>query len=222
MSRSVFWALVRKDLYINRGIIIAIIVVGVLSWLLMGQGGKAMAVGGVLFLTANVAGAIFLAVISLLGERRDQARLFALSLPVSGRAYGLSKLASGYLAFGLPWLFLTTLVVGALLLKGGEGRGMVVYALLIQLFVMAQFSVALAAYFSVVSEAMSGIVILVVNIVLSLFMMLINQSEITAPWKGEALVWTPFARTTLTCELLVIAASLGLAVFNVSRRRDHL
>ena len=58
MSRSVFWALVRKDLFLMRGFIIAMLVVGLGSWALMGQGGKAFAVGGLLFLTANVAGAM--------------------------------------------------------------------------------------------------------------------------------------------------------------------
>jgi len=222
MKRSVFWALVRKDLYLQRGLVIGMLVVGLAAWLLMGRGGKAFAVGGVLFLTANVAGAIFIAVISLFGERKEQARSFALSLPISGRAYDLSKLASGYLTFGIPWLILTGVAVGGAFLPGGAESGMALYALLIQLFVLAQFSVVLAAYFSVVSESASGLVILLVNIAFSLFMMQINQPEITQPWKSGTLVWTPFARGMLAGELLTVAAAIGTVIYIASRRRDYV
>lgn len=222
MNRSVFWALVRKDLYLQRGFIIAMLAVGLGSWLLMGVGGRAFAVGGILFITANIAGAIFIASFSLLSERKEQARSFALSLPVSGRAYDLSKLVSGYLSFGIPWLLLTAVAVLGLLPSGGAERGMVVYALLIQCFVLAQFSVVIAAFFMVRTEAMTGVVILVVNVAFSLFMMQISQPDITAPWKSESIIWSPFARGMLTGELLCIAAAMGTVVFVMSRRRDYI
>lgn len=222
MKRSVFWALVAKDLYLLRGFMIAMLVVGLASWASMGFGGKAMAVGGLLFLTANIAGAIFIAMYSLLVERKEQARLFALSLPISGARYGLTKLTSGFLAFGLPWLLLTVVgVLGILLPEQGE-RGMVVYALVIQCYVFAMFSVVMAAMFVVASEAMSGLVILAVNIAFSLFMMQIHQPAIMAPWRSDAIVWTPFARAMLAGELLVIVLSLVVVFALVSRRRDHI
>jgi hypothetical protein len=222
MSRSVFWALVRKDLFLMRGFIIAMLVVGLGSWALMGQGGKAFAVGGLLFLTANVAGAIFIAVYSMQAERKEQARLFALSLPISGVRYYLSKLASGYLSFGIPWLVLTTVGLLGILLNEQGDRGMLVYGILIQCFVLAQFSVVMAAMFVSTSDAMSGIVILAVNIGFSLFMIQINQPEIIGPWKSDAIVWTPFARHMLAGELVAMVLALGIAVYILSRSRDHI
>jgi hypothetical protein len=222
MKRSVFWALVRKDLYLQRGFMIAMLVVGLSSWALMGLGGKAFAVGGLLFLTANVAGAIFIAVYALLVERKENARLFALSLPISGSGYAMTKVVSAYLAFGIPWLVLTAVGLMGILLRDGSQQGMLVYGLLIQCFVLAQFSVVLAALFAVATEAMSGIVILAVNICFSLFMMQINQPEITAPWKGAQIVWTPFARNMLAGELVAMALALGTIFFFMSRRRDHV
>lgn len=222
MSKSVFWALVRKDLYLQRGFIAAMLVVGVLSWLLMGAGGKAFAVGGLLFLTANVAGAIFIAVYTLLTERKEQARLFGLSLPVSGTQYALAKLAGGWLAFCIPWAVLTIVVLLGTLLPEKADRGMVVYALLIQCFVLAMFSVVMAALFAITTEAMSGVVILGVNIGFSLFMMQINQPQITNPWRTDAIVWTRFATTMLAGEFAAIALAAGLTLFVLSRRRDHV
>jgi hypothetical protein len=222
MNRSVFWALVRKDIYLLRGFMIAMLVVGLGSWVLMGQGGKAFAVGGLLFLTANVAGAIFIALTSMQAERREQARLFALSLPISGVQYSLSKLTSAYLAFGLPWLVLTTAGLLGIVLSEEGDRGMLVYGVLIQLFVLAQFSVVMAAMFVSSSDAMSGLSILAVNIAFSLFMMQINQPEITAPWKSDDIVWTPFARHMLLGELVATVLALGLVVYILSRSRDHI
>jgi hypothetical protein len=68
MRSSVFWALVRKDVYLMRGFMIATGVVGLVSLVLMTFGGAVFAVGGILFLTANVAGAIFIAMYSLFGS----------------------------------------------------------------------------------------------------------------------------------------------------------
>jgi hypothetical protein len=222
MKRSVFWALVVKDLYLLRGFMIAMLVVGLGAWGTMSFGGKALAVGGLLFLTANIAGAIFIAMYSLLTERKEQARQFALSLPISGQHYGLSKLASGFLAFGIPWLVLTVVALLGVLLSAQGERGMVVYALLIQCFVLAMFSVVMAAMFVVTSEAMSGIAILVVNICFSLFMMQIHQPGILGPWRTDAIVWTPFAQSMLAGELLAIILAIVVVFGLVSRRRDHL
>jgi hypothetical protein len=222
MKRSVFWALVLKDLYLLRGFMIAMLVVGLASWWLMRYGGKVFAVAGLLFLTTNVAGAIFIAMYSLLTERKEQARQFALSLPISGAHYGMSKLASGYLAFGIPWLVLTVVALLGILLPDHGERGMVVYALLIQCFVLAMFSVVMAAMFAITSEAMSGVAILTVNICFSLFMMQIHQPGIMTPWRSDAIVWTPFAQAMLAGELLVVALSIAVVCGLVSRRRDHL
>ena len=108
--------------------------------------------GGILFLTANVAGAIFIALTILFGERKDRSRTFALSLPISGHHYEMAKLLAGYLSFGIPWLVLTTAAIAMFLLPPREHLGMVVYALVLQGFVLALFSVALSAMFVIKSE----------------------------------------------------------------------
>jgi hypothetical protein len=179
-------------------------------------------VGGLLFLTANVAGAIFITVTSMQAERKEQARLFALSLPISGVQYYLSKLASAYVSFGIPWLVLTSVVLLGIVLNEQGDRGMLVYGTLIQCFVIAQFSVVMAAMFVSTSDAMSGMAILTVNIAFSLFMIQINQPEIIGPWKSDSIVWTPFARYMLAGELVAMVLSLGIAVYILSRSRDYV
>ena len=186
MRSSVFWSLVRKDVYLMRGFMIAMVVVGLLSLVLMALGKVGFAVGGILFLTANVAGAIFIALTILFGERKDRSRTFALSLPISGYQYDMAKLLAGYLSFGIPWLVLTAAAIGMFLLPPREHLGMVVYALVLQGFVLALFSVTLSAMFVITSEAMTGMVILGTNICFSLFMVTLNQPETAGPLRGIA------------------------------------
>lgn len=223
MKSSVFWALVRKDLYVLRGFMIITIVVGLASLFSMRFGRAGFAIGGILFLTANVASGIFIAMYSLLTERKEQSRLFALSLPISGFRHDLAKLLSGYLAFGLPWLVLTAAGLAGFLLPGaGAERGMLVYGVVLQLFVLALFSFVLMWLFVITSETLSGVAILVANIGFSLFMVSLNQPQVTRPLRTPEIVWTPFTLWTLTGELVVIAASIGFAIFYMSRQRDHI
>ena len=221
--KSVFWALVRKDLYLQRGMILVMVVVALLAFFGTRYGNTGLAIGGIVFITANIAGGIFMAMYSLMGERKEQARNFALSLPITGNQYDRAKLASGYLGYGIAW-FIITAVVCAVFLSGGPGidRGMVVYALLLQVYALALYSVLLCALFTVTSEGMSAAVILGGNILFSLFMVKLNQPAVVAPFHTDAVVWTDFARRTLLGELAAIVLSVAVALLVSARRRDHV
>ena len=223
MKRSVFWALVRKDLYVLRVFMIVGTVVGLAALSSMGFGRAGFAIGGILFLTANVASGIFIAMYSLLTERKDQSRIFALTLPISGFKHDLAKLVSGYLSFGIPWTVLTVAALASFLLpEAAPQRGMIVYGLVLQVFVMALFSFVLLWLSINSSEGLAGIAILVSNIGFSLFMVTLNQPEVTGPLKTPEIVWTPFTAGALAAELIVIVLSVGFALFALSRRRDHI
>src|SRR6185369_4201380 len=162
MKSSVFWALVRKDIYVLRGFMIITVAVGLAALVGMRFGRIGFAIGGILFLTANVAGGIFIAMYSLLTERKEQSNLFALSLPISGFKYDLAKLVSGYVGYGIPWSVLTAIgLAGYFMPYAAADRGMFVYGLVLQLFVMALFSFVLVWLFVVASEVLAGLVILI-------------------------------------------------------------
>jgi hypothetical protein len=223
VKSSVFWALVRKDLYVLRGFMILTVVVGLAALFSMRFGRAGFAVGGILFLTASIAGGIFIAMYSVMTERKEQSRLFALSLPISGYKCDLAKLLAGYLSYGIPWLILTAVgLLGFLLPENGAQRGMFVYGLVLQLFILALFSFVMAWLFIVKSEPMAGIAILASNIGFSLFMVSLNQPEHTGPLRTPEITWTSFTSWTLAAELIVIALSLVLTLFYMSRQRDHI
>ena len=221
MNSSVFWALVRKDLYLMRGFMVATIATGVLAGVLTKFGKIGFAVGGVLFLTADIAGGLFIAMFSLVGERKGQSRMFALSLPISGYRHELTKLVGGYLTYGIPWLVLTALALIGFVVPGAE-HGMIVYILVLQLFVFALYSVVLGALFVATSEAMSGLVILIINICFSLFVVELNQPQVSGPLHSPTIVWTPFAVTALSADVGVLVLSVAASLYFMSRRRDFI
>ena len=223
MKSSVFWALVRKDLYVLRGFMLVGTVVGLAALFSMRFGRAGFAIGGILFLTANVASGIFIAMYSLLTERKDHSRLFALSLPISGFKHDLAKLVSGYLSFGIPWTVLTVAGLASFLTpEAAPERGMIIYGLVLQMFVMALFSFVLLWLSIVSSETWAGLMILIANIGFSLFMVTFNQPEIVRPLRTPEINWTPFTVGMFGGELAVIALSVGLAILALSRRRDHI
>ena len=223
MRRSVFWALVRKDLYLVRGIIFMMVVIGLASFAVTGFGNIGLAVGGLIFLTANIAGGIFMAMAMLIGERKEMSRAFALSLPISGRDYDRAKLTAGYIAYVIPWAIVTAWVLWGFLRPGsGADRGMVVYAIVLQGFALAMYCVLLAALFGVTTDGMGALVIIGSNILFSLFMMKLNQPEISGPLRTGQIVWTSFAQRMLVGEVIAIALSAGIALFAMSRRRDYV
>jgi hypothetical protein len=219
----VFWALVRKDLYFQRGLMVAMVVVSLVAFYATRFGNVGLAIGGIVFLTANIASGIFMAMFSLMGERKEHGRNFALSLPITGNQYDRTKLVSGYLSYGIPWAIVTAVVCAAFLEAGpGTDRGMVVYALLLQGYALALYSVLMCALFSVTSDGMSAVVILGGNILFSLFMMQLNQPAIVAHFHTDQVVWTAYARRVLLCEGLAIVLSVCTALIVSARRRDHV
>ena len=131
MSASVTAVLIRKELRFAVPIMVMTLVAGFIAMGVTALGGAGVAVGGILFITACLASGIFLAMYAVTEERKHFARLFALSLPVSGFQLDLSKLAGILLAWLIPWSVLTVAVVTGVLL-GSSPDGLVVYVLLVQ------------------------------------------------------------------------------------------
>ena len=218
---SVFWILVRKDLYLLRGLMVAIVLAGLLALGLTLLGKFGFAVGGILYLIASVAGGMFIAIFTIFNERKDLTRAFSMSLPISGAKYEQAKVVAGYLAYLLPWLLLSLMALALFMLPGAH-HGMLVYVLVLQGFVLALFSVMLTVLFFVKSEVMMGPVILSINLTFSLFMVALNYPAISGGLDGPNVRWTPFALWMFAGEVLAIVLSIVIALFRIGRRRDYI
>ncbi len=222
VSRSVFWALVRKDIYLQRAIVVGGLVSSLLALALMGFGKVGFAVGGILYLSSNIVCFIFISMFSFVSERADQSRLFALSLPISGQHYDLAKLVAVFVTYGIVWSILTIIVVAVVPFGPGLGRGVLVYGLVVQGCFLALFSLLVALQRGIRSPGMASLPVIGINISFTLFMTGLSQPGIVGPMTGKAILWTTPALLALGSELALVVASVGLAVFAISRTRDYL
>lgn len=222
MRSSVFWALVRKDVYVLRVFMVAGLVTGLLALGAMLVGKVGFAIGGILYLTANIASGIMIAMYAFMSDRKEQTRVFALSLPISGQQHDLAKLTGAFLTYGIPWTILTIVAVLVLPLSGMIPRGLLVYGLLVQGCCLALFSLLVAALFVTVSEPVAGLAIITCNILFSLFMVTLGQPSVSGPIQGPKIVWTHIALALLAGELAVIIVSVLFAISVILRKRDHL
>jgi hypothetical protein len=219
----VFWTLVRKDMYLLRPFSAAGLGTGLLALGVMMAGKTGFAVGGILYLTANVASGVMIAMYGFMYDRKEQTRLFALSLPISAQRHELAKLTGAFLTYGIPWGILT--LAGAVLmpLAGIFPRGFLVYALLVQGCCLALFGVLVAAMFVVAkSERLAGLAVITTNLLFSLFMVTLSQPAIMGSMHGPQVVWTDAALEMLTGEIGLLMATLLIAAAIIFRTRDHL
>jgi hypothetical protein len=189
-----------------------------LGVMLTGQVGYA--IGGILYITAQIAGAIFIGMYCIVQERKDQSNLLALSLPVSVQQLNVVKFSAALLMYTAPWLLLTVLSLSLTLLKSSIPDGMVVYSLTLQFAFLAMA----CTYFAVVSasrsDAVAGFGILVLNMLFSVFMVWTSQPALRAPISTERIVWPPTSVITLGVEALMILGSLLFGFLYLSRRRE--
>jgi hypothetical protein len=214
--------LVRKDVRLNLPLMILMTGAGLLALLLMFTGRIGFAVGGIVFITANIAGGIFIGMFCIVQERKDQSSLFALSLPVTVREFGAVKLLAALMIFGVPWLLLTLASCTLTLLLQRVADGLVVYTLLVQGCILA----ITVAYFTIISinrsEAVAGFGILILNMCFSLFMVLVNQPWVKDPISTGRIVWPGYALLMLGTQVLLAVGSLVVAALVLSRRREYV
>ena len=212
--------LILKDVRLSLPLMVAMVVAGAIALAVMHAGSTGFAVGGILYITANIAGGIFIGMYCIVQERKEQSSLFTLSLPVSVAEVGTVKFASALLVFALPWAVLTLLLIAVQVFSASIPAGQLVYALMLQ----GSFLALVCVYFAVIaatpSDGVAGFSILSLNMGFSLFMVWVNQPPVQAPLKTDHIVWTTPAITSLTVEVLAIVLSIALGFFFLSRRRE--
>jgi hypothetical protein len=219
---SVFWALVRKDMYVLRAFAIMGVLTGLVALGVMLTGKVGFAVGGILYLTAHIAMGIMIGMYGFMSDRKEQTRLFSLSLPISGQHHDLAKLTAAFATYGIPWAILTCASVSVVLLSGAFPRGFLVYGLLVQGCCFALFSVFVAAMFVAKTEPLAGLAVIVTNILFSLFMMTLAQESVSGSMRGPRIVWTDATLGLAAGEIGLTAIAVVFAISIILRQRDHL
>lgn len=226
MNRSIVGRLVAKDLYLQRWLIVAATLAGLVSLPIMQLGPgdgvtTGINLGVILFMTTVIALGIFVVMLGVFRERQDRSLLFVLSLPVSPRQYAIAKTLSALLAFGLPWAVLTFGTAGLVLLSDSAPDGAIPSFVAMMTFLFANFCVLFALVLATTSERWAIAGILVTNTAVPAFLgLVLRLPGVAAHAKAAAPVWSPTVLAIIGIALAVAFAAIAFAILARSRRRD--
>ncbi len=222
MNTNAIRILFLKDLFLSRKFLFGYLAGGMVSGALTCMPDKAISdIGFILMITVTIATGIHMIGMLMLGDALEQTRSFVLSMPVSVLDYSLSKISVVLCTFLIPWsMMLTIAVMGSFMLPYAK-PGVVVILPAIFCFMLYGFMVQLVI--AVLTESVGWTIVVMVagNVGLNLFLMNFNSDpSIVAATKSETVTWPPLVLQVLAIEWLVIIASLVLAFYFQTRKRD--
>jgi ABC-type Na+ efflux pump permease subunit len=215
--------LVAKEFHVNRYIVVGASAGGLLSVLICALGKTGFSIGSLMWLTVIIANGVMLALYGVMNERKERSMLFVLSLPLSIADYVRAKMLGLALCFFIPWLVATAAAVILVLVKDDVPDGLVPYAVLLSVYMLANFLVLLCWTLHVNSEAWISAAIVLTNMGVSIYMFVVGaQPGLQDHIWGSVPVWNQTAWTILIVELGVIALAFTLPFFLAARRRDFI
>lgn len=221
MTPSVLGLLIRRDLRRFRSWMLAATVLGLIALVLWREDpadGQTTGVniGMLLYITTLIAYGIFVAMLGLLQEAKDQSRLFLLSLPVSPAQYSAAKVWAAVIAYLLPW----SLLLLTALLAPDPGARLPIFVLMMGSF-LCLFCLLLCLVAVTLSERWSIVGILVGNLSVPLFLTWLGKLA-AASGAGDppGSTWTAPLLGLLLLQGLLVLLAVGLALYLPARRRD--
>jgi ABC-2 type transport system permease protein len=224
MSESLVRPLIYKDWYLNRWIITAFVVAGLVSLVPLASGGEGgFYLGGVLLITILISIGVTLTMVTVINERREHTLAFVMSLPVSPRQYITAKLLANVLIYGSAWAIL---VVGTVAVLAGSKtlpHGLIPFALVVLGEIFFGYGVMLCV--ALISESLPWTVGAIVagNLLVQWVMYWIsNVPQIARDMKTDRIIWRPEIGWTLLCELVGTVFLLVITFWLQSRKSDFL
>lgn len=215
--------LIAKEIFMNRWLVGGTVAAGLLSLLLACTSRMGFNVGALTWLTTLVAFGVILAMYSIVQERKDRALLFVLSLPLSMRDYVRAKLLGLLICYLFTWLVLGAAAVIVVLAMPGIPDGGLPFLVLLLVFMLANFSVVLAAMLLWQSEVVINVTVIVTNMAITLFMFGVGATPgIYAHIWHSSPTWNDTFWTALVIELAVLAAMLAAPLLVPDRKHKLL
>ncbi|MDR7332709.1 ABC-2 transporter permease [Roseateles asaccharophilus] len=177
----------------------------------------------IVWVTAVIALAVMLAIYGVGNERKERARLFVLSLPLSPRDYVRIKVLGLFACFFGPWLALSLGAATLILVAPDVPDGLLPYTVLMCVYLLLNFALVLCAALHIASEGAMGGVIIVTNMSVSLFLSALGHvPDIGTHMQAAEPVWNTAFWLILALELGATALALTLPLLVAARRRDFL
>jgi ABC-2 type transport system permease protein len=215
--------LIAKELYVNRWLVAGGSTSGAISILIASFGKGGFNIGTLTWLTTIIALGVMLALYGIMNERKEHSLQFVLSLPLSIGEYVRAKMFGLALCFLIVWSVSSAAALLLIFAKDSVPDGLAPYAVLLCVFMLANFCVVLFGALQARSEAMTSAVIVITNMGVSIFMFTVGplpgiEKNLWAP----APVWNSTFWTVLGCECAVLVIAFGLPFLLAARRRDFL
>lgn len=215
--------LITKELYVNRWFMLAAAIAAVLSIFAASFGGSAYNIAAITWLTTVIAWGVMLAIYGVSNERKENTLQFVLSLPISPAEYVRAKLLGLMLTYLLPWLVASAAAVSLVVFSRDVPDGTLPYVVLLCVFLFANFAVVMCGALHARSDAMVAAVIIVTNMMVSLFMFAVgSRPGIKDYIEGPVPVWNDTFFNLLTLELIVFVIAVALPLATAARRRDFI
>jgi ABC-2 type transport system permease protein len=223
VNRVIMQHLIQKDWYLNRQLIAVLAVAGAATFATIQLRTE---VSGFVGLTGVFIVLIFLGILmpmqTVVHERKRQNLAFVMSLPVSPMEYTTAKVVANLVSFVLPWLVLTSGVVGTFKLAGAFG-GLIPIILVGALAPFVAFCLILATALVFESEQAAVGVMAVCNISYSFsWFFLVRVPSIRDDLRSPVAVWSQTMVTILSVEIALIVLAIGLTFFFQSRKTDFI
>ena len=223
MNYAVVRQLILKDWYLNRGVILGSIPVGLLGLAMVLTGKQVAFMLSIIILCMVIVGVgAQLAFVTTINERKEQTLAFVMSLPVSWREYTTAKILANLIIFLIPWLPLTAGALGVLLLPGA-GHGLVPYTAIMAVEMLITTSLIVAAGIITESQAWTTAGIFCSSLGINgLGYVFAHLPGISKYMWGTRVYWSPTAVVVLVCEVLTVPLLLGATFYIQSRKTDFL
>jgi ABC-2 type transport system permease protein len=223
MNTWVVGQLIRKDWRLNRTLIFASILAGMVALVIMQLATEAtVVVGAVWFFIALILVGCMLP-IGIVNERKKQHLAFLMSLPISSIQYATSKLLSSTGMFLIPWLTLVMAALLSIVVRGIFPHGVIPLLLILALMPFVGFCIITAAALIGESEGWGIAANVACNSSYGLvYYFLSRVPAVMAHNSSPVVVWNSTVLKILGTELALIPLLLGVTYFVQSRKRDFV
>jgi ABC-2 type transport system permease protein len=225
MNTFIVTRLILKDWYLNRTLLVAAIVTGLLTLagIAASKGNSIALILGIIVLATILIGMGAVIMSSMVNERKQQTLPFVMSLPVSYLEYTTSKLLGSLLIFSVLWLMLLLGMIATILITPWFSNGLIPFVVIMLVEVL--MSTCLIAAVSVTTES-QGWTIGVAQIgglaLNAVGFSIVRLPDISHTMRSRTIQWSTTSIVLLLAEFGTIALMLGTAFFVQSRKRDFV
>jgi ABC-2 type transport system permease protein len=224
MNTAMLKALIKKDWYLQRYVILSYSLAGLLALFLANLQNQTLAtIGNLLLITVLIALGFHLAIGNIITERTQQTLPFIMSLPISVREYTIAKILANLLIYLVPWVVLLLASYLVILTRETLPDGLIPFVTLLLIQILVNYCFVLAV--TLISESQGwtiGVVILGNLFIQSFIDFVTNLPSIKSTISGSSIVWETTTLLILLAQVLVILVFFGITFLVQSKKTDFI